>query len=395
VNSPLLLSRRAALGTLALPLAGCVRWRRPAVTTADGSPIPPLNQMTALQSPFGSLPDGREVHFFTLRNARGSTLKFTNYGLIVTELHVPDRRGRLGNVVLGFDHLPRYLQGHPFFGAVAGRYANRIAGGQFALDGQTYRLATNNGPNHLHGGQVGFDKRLWTPGALRVEKDSLWAELAYVSPDGEEGYPGELHVTVRYTLTNDDEFRIEYKATTDKPTVLNLTNHSYFNLAGQGDVFGHALEIMADQFTEVDAGLIPTGKLLAVKGTALDFTTPRKIGERAAQGGLSSPGYDHNFVLRSGGKKLALAARAFDPASGRVLECHTDQPGVQLWTMNFDPGPDLVCTGGWKVPRHGGFCLETQHYPDSPNHPHFPSTVLRPGQTFRSTTAYRFSARPA
>ncbi len=393
------ISRRRALPLLgAVPLiaAGCRTGSNSGTLTAsDGNGVYDSNgkKMTSERISFGKLPDGREAHLFVFRNANGTTLKFTNYGLLVTELHTKDRNGKLGNVVLGFDNLERYLKGHPFFGVVAGRYANRIAKGKFTLDGKEYTLAVNNGPNHLHGGIVGFDKKLWTPGEVRISDEGISLELSYTSPDGEEGYPGTLTVFVTYTLTRGDVWRIDYRATTDAPTILNLTNHSYFNLAGQGDVLEHELEVAADYYTEVDSGLIPTGKLLPVKGTALDFNGLRFIGLRGMTAGLASPGYDHNFVLRHGGKKFGIAAWAFERYSGRTIACHTDQPGVQLWTMNFEPGKDLVCTGGFQVPKHGGFCLETQHFPDSINHPEFPSCVLRPGEVFRSRTEYRFGLR--
>lgn len=349
--------------------------------------------MTSERSVFGTLPDGREAHLYTFRNPRGSVLRFTDYGLIVTELHVPDREGRPGNVVLGFDNLARYLQGHPFFGAVAGRFANRIARGRFTLDGKEYVLAVNNGVNHLHGGKVGFDKRLWTAGPVRTTEESVSCDLTYVSADGEEGYPGTLTVVVTYTLTRDDVWRIDYRATTDAPTILNLTNHSYFNLAGKGDVLGHEIAIEADQVTEVDGGLIPTGRLLAVAGTALDFTRPSPIGHAGMKTGLTPQGYDHNFVLRHGGGRLGLAARVHEASTGRTLECHTDQPGMQLWTFNAEPAVEIVCTGGFRIGKHAGFCLETQHFPDSIHHPEFPSCVLRPGEVFSSRTEYRFGTR--
>jgi aldose 1-epimerase len=378
------LSRREALlalGALSLSAAGC---------RSMSHRHPP---MTATSTPFGTLPDGRTADLFTLTNGHGTVLKFTNYGLTVTELHTADRDGKLGNVVLGFDNFPRYLRGHPFFGCIAGRIANRIAGARFTLDGREYRLVANNGRNHIHGGTVGFDKRLWTAAAPVITPDAASVELTYMSPDGEEGYPGTLRVMVRYTLTQDDEWRIDYRAETDAPTILNLTNHSYFNLAGRGDVLNHAVEIASDQFTEVDDELIPSGKILPVAGTPLDFRQPTAIGARGMNTGLKPSGYDHNFILRQGGGKLGLAARAYDPVSGRTMDCLTTEPAVQLWTMNFDPGTDLVCTGGFQVPKHGGFCLETQHYPDSIHHPHFPTTELRPGQVFASTTAYRFGVR--
>ncbi len=349
--------------------------------------------MTLENAPFGNLADGREVRLITLTSPNGTRLRFMTLGMIVTRLDVPDRNGRPGNVVLGFDNLPCYLQGHPFFGAIAGRYANRIAKGRFTLDGQTFQLATNNnGINHLHGGTVGFDKKLWTPGASHADADSAWFEGSYRSVDGEENYPGTLDVTVRYTLTAEGTFRVDYRATTDKPTVLNLTNHSFFNLSGAGSILDHELHLNASHVTRVDAGLVPTGELDPVAGTALDFLQPTAIGARGMQAGLAVPGYDHNFVLDRTGAGLCLAARAVDKASGRILECHTDQPAVQLYTFNFAPADGIVCADGVKFERHGAFCLETQHFPDSPNHAHVPTTVLRPGETFRSTTEYRFSA---
>lgn len=351
--------------------------------------------MTLENSAFGLLPDGRQVRLITLTSPRGGRLRFMTLGMIVVSLEVPDRNGVAGNVVLGFDNLARYVQGHPFFGAIAGRYANRIARGRFTLDGHDYQLATNNhGINHLHGGRQGFDKKLWMPGASHADANEAWFEAAYRSVDGEEGYPGSLDVVIRYTFTADHVFRIEYRATTDKPTVLNLTNHSFFNLAGIGNILGHELFLNASQVTRVDSGLIPTGEFAAVAGTPLDFSHPTPIGSRNMDGGLAVPGYDHNFVLNRDGDGLELAARAFDPGSGRVLECHTDQPAVQLYTFNFAPPEGIICAGGICFERHGAFCLETQHFPDSPNHPHFPSTVLRPGEHFQSTTEYRFSCVP-
>jgi len=394
MNEPI--PRRRALpliGALPLAVAGC-RVGHDSLTLAAGQRTGVLEshgkKMTSERTVFGTLPDGREAHLHVFRNAHGTTLKFTDYGLIVTELHTRGGSGTLGNVVLGFDNLARYLRGHPFFGVVAGRFANRIALGKFTLDGKDYTLAVNNGPNHLHGGLAGFDKKLWTAGPVRLSDEGISVDLTYISPDGEEGYPGTLTTTVTYTLTRDDVWRIDYRATTDAPTILNLTNHSFFNLAGKGDVLQHEVEIHADAVTEVDGGLIPTGRLRPVKGTALDFTRPAAIGHKGMDTGLKPSGYDHNFVLRHGGGKLGLAARVVERGSGRKMECHTDQPGMQLWTMNNDPGPDLVCTGGFQVPKHGGFCLETQHFPDSIHHPEFPSCVLRPGEVFSSRTEYRF-----
>jgi len=342
--------------------------------------------MPIKSAPFGKAADGRNVELFTLTNDRGITARITSYGCIITELHVPDRKGRPGNVMLGFDDLQRYLAGHPMFGCIVGRFANRIGGARFTLDGVEYRLAANNGPNHIHGGRVGFDKKLWTPEAADAA-DGPRLTLRYTSADGEEGYPGNLSVTVVYTLTASDELRIDYSATTDKPTILNLTNHGYFNLAGAGSgtVYDQVLTLNADRYTPVDQGLIPTGEIAPVAGTPLDFRKPTPVGARIAQVGM---GYDHNFVINGGGGELVVCARLEDPASGRGMEVHTTEPGVQLYTGNYLDGR-IVGNGGAYV-RHGGLCLETQHYPDSPNKPQFPSTVLRPGQTFRSTTVFRF-----
>jgi aldose 1-epimerase len=340
--------------------------------------------------PFGKMPDGTPVEAFTLKNAHGLEARVISYGAIVQSLLVPDGKGGTVDVVLGFDTLDEYVKGNPFFGCVVGRYANRIAKGRFTLDGKEYTLATNNGPNHLHGGLRGFDKAVWkaTP---RTTPDGDALELTYVSKDGEEGYPGTLSTTVTYTLTRDDTLKIEYRATTDKPTIVNLSNHSYFNLkgAGSGDILGHEVEISAKRFTPVDATLIPTGDLTAVAGTPFDFTKPHTIGERIAakdeqiaRGG----GYDHNFVLDGGGK-LAPAARVKDPASGRTLEIQTDQPGVQFYTGNFLT--DKVGKGGKHYGYRQGFCLETQRFPDTPNRPAFPSARLDPGQEYRQTTVWR------
>ena len=338
---------------------------------------------------FGTLPSGRSADLFTLKNANGLVAKVTNYGTILTELHLPDRHGRPGDVVLGFDNLAQYLAGHPYFGATCGRVANRIAGGRFTLDGKDYRLAVNNGPNALHGGLVGFDKVLWKatprPGAA--------VRFDYTSPDGEEGYPGNVAVIVVMKLTNANEFVIDYTATTDKATPLNLTNHTYFNLAGKGDIKRHQLMIAADLYTPVDATSIPTGEIRPVAGTPLDCTKPTAIGKRFAELGGEPPGYDHNFVLRgdpANSGRPALAARAIESRSGRVMEVLTTEPGVQLYTANYLDGT-LTGKGGAVYARHAAFCLETQHFPDSINKPHFPTTILRPGQTYRQTTIHRFS----
>ncbi len=341
---------------------------------------------------FGHLPDGTPVKIYTLKNPNGVSVRVTEYGAIITEIHAPDRRGKDGDVVLGFDALARYLKGHPFFGAIAGRVANRIANGKFTLDGKDYTLARNNGANHLHGGLKGFDKKVWKSKPLPATDHEVAVELSCFSADGEEGYPGNLTVTATYTLTDKNELRIDYRATTDKATPVNLTNHSYFNLAGSGDVLDHELYLAADQYTPTDDGLIPTGEIKSVKGTPLDFTTPTRIGARLAQTGLKPPGYDHNFVLNSSGKSLALAARVYEPGSGRVMEVLTTEPGVQLYTANGLDG-SVTGVGGVTYPRHGGFCLETQHFPDSINKPNFASVVLRPGETFKSTTIYKFSSK--
>jgi aldose 1-epimerase len=347
--------------------------------------------MNRLQkSEFGKLPDGSTVHLYTLKNRHGMTAKVMTYGALLTELHVPDRNGQLGDVVLGFDNLDQYLKGHPFFGAIAGRYANRIAKGKFTIDGKEYTLATNNGRNHLHGGRKGFDKQIWIAEEM---PDKGAVRFKYTSKDGEEGYPGNLEVTVTYTLTDDNELIIDYTGTTDKKTVINLTNHSYFNLAGSGTVLDHEIQIEADQYTPVDDELIPTGEIASVKGTPLDFTSPHKIGERHAQTAIKPAGYDHNFVLRGGVvSKRRLAARVHDPKSGRVMEVFTTEPAVQLYTA---PGLNgsLNGVGGVNYPQFGGLCLETQHFPDSPNHPNFPSTLLEPGKKYQTSTSFKFSTK--
>ncbi|HTL18843.1 MAG TPA: aldose epimerase family protein [Patescibacteria group bacterium] len=337
-------------------------------------------------SSFGKLPDGTPVRLFSLRNSTGLVAKISDYGTIITELHVPDRSGKNGDVVLGFDNLEQYLKGHPYFGCTVGRVANRIAKGRFTLEGTTYTLAINNGPNHLHGGLKGFDKVVWKaepqPGAA--------VQFTYNSADGEEGYPGKLDVTVRMTLTEKNELTIEYSAVTDKPTPVNLTNHSYFNLACQGDILGHELVIAADNYTPKDENSIPTGIIAPVRGTPMDFLTPHAIGSRFAELKEKPVGYDHNFVLNGGGKSLALAARVFEPKSGRVMEVLTTEPGVQLYTSNFLDG-SLTGKHGMVYRQHSGVCLETQHFPDSVNHPQFPSIILGPGQTYRQTTVHKFT----
>jgi aldose 1-epimerase len=341
---------------------------------------------------WGASNEGAPVKLFTLTNRHGMIARVTSYGAILTELQVPDRHGNRTNVVLGFDNLNQYLAGHPAFGATIGRVANRIANARFTLDGQEYKLAANHGAHHIHGGPKGFDKVTWESKILPQKNNAASVQFTYFSKDGEEGYPGNLTVVVVYTLTDANELRIDYQATTDKPTIVNLTNHSYFNLAGHGTVLDHVLSINAAHYTPADKDLIPTGEITPVKGTPLDFTQPTPIGARIDQLKPQPNGYDHNYVLNRDGQSLTLAARALEPDSGRVLEVLTTEPGVQLYTANWLDGR-LTGIGGVKYERHGGFCLETQHHPDSINQPAFPSTVLRPEQPFQSTTVFRFSTQ--
>jgi aldose 1-epimerase len=341
---------------------------------------------------FGKTADGTPVDLFVLTNKHGVKAKIITYGTIVTELQVPDKAGKLTDVVLGFDDLESYLKPHPFFGATAGRYANRIAKGKFTLEGKEYKLATNNGPNHLHGGVKGFDKVVWKAESNEA-KDGPSVRMTYRSPDGEEGYPGNLDASVTYTLTDANELRVDFAATTDKPTPVNLAHHGYFNLSGHsaGDILGHEIMINADRYTPVDDGLIPTGKIEPVKGTPLDFTTMTPIGKRIGELKNDPQGYDHNFVLNRKGDGLVLAAKVRDPKSGRILEVLTTEPGVQFYTGNFLDGSNKG-KGGVVYRKHAGFCLEAQHFPDSPNHPEFPSTILKPGEKYSQTTIYKFAA---
>lgn len=334
---------------------------------------------------FGAMNDGREVQLFTLTNSNGMEVSITNYGGIVTSIRVPDKNGTIENVVLGFDDLEQYKSGHPFFGAIAGRYANRIANGRFTLHGEEYELATNNGENHLHGGNEGFDKKLWD---AELNEDENSVTLSYLSPDGEEGYPGNLDVDVTYTLTEENELRIDYHATTNKSTVVNLTNHSYFNLSGdpsQG-ILDHLLTIQADRYTPVDDGLIPTGELRPVEGTPFDFTEPETVGARIDS---IPPGYDHNFVLNNPDSGVRKIATVEHEESGRIMEVFTDQPGVQLYTGNFLDG-SLMDRQGNPIQQYAALCLETQTFPDSPNKQSFPSAVLNPNETYETTTIYQF-----
>ncbi len=370
-----------------LPLLGGVFFLTHCATMTSGS----SGTVSAL--PFGTTKSGQKVTLYKLVNPKGAEVGILDYGGTIVSIKVPDKAGRLGDVVLGFDHFADYEAKSPFFGCITGRYANRIAKAKFSLEGNDYQLAANNGPNTLHGGKVGFDKKMWK--AQVGAGASL--SLTYTSPDMEEGYPGALSTRVTYTWTDDNELKIDYTATTDKTTVLNLTNHSYFNLAGagQGNILDHVLTLNCDRFTPGDETMIPTGEIRPVVGTPMDFRTPHVIGERigADYDAIKlGKGYDHNFIINGAPGTLRQAARAQDPKSGRTLTVHTTEPAVQLYTANFMDGT-LHGKGGRNYPYRGGFCLETQHYPDSPNQPAFPSTVLKPGDTFRSTTVFAFGVQ--
>jgi aldose 1-epimerase len=372
--------------------AGC--GPKPASNPAEGRIVPA--EATVTRVPFGVAPSGDSVNLFTLTNPRGMEARVMSYGGIIVSLKVPDRAGALDDVVLGYDSLAGYLRSSPYFGAIVGRYGNRIASGLFTLDGTTYHLATNNGPNALHGGLQGFDKVVWH--AEPFKRDSnVGVVLTYTSPDGDQGYPGTLHATVTYTLTPANELAVEYRATADKPTPVNLTQHSYFNLAGagKGDIRGEVLTINADRFTPVDSTLIPTGELESVVGTPFDFRMPTAIGARIDQPDLqlkNGGGYDHNFALNRSDTVLSQAARVTDPATGRIMTVSTTEPGVQFYTGNFLDG-SITGKGGHQYLKRYGFCLETQHFPDSPNHPTFPSTILRPGAEYHSRTVFTFGVQ--
>ncbi len=370
-----------------------------ATPAADATPV---GAAGISSEPWGEV-DGEEVTLFTLTNANGMEVKITNYGGIITSVVVPDRDGNMENVTLGFDNLDQYVAGHPYFGNITGRYANRIARGQFDIENEQFfededfYLAVNNPPNTLHGGERGFDKFVWAAEEVTGEGE-VGVRLSRVSPDMEEGYPGNLTVEVTYTLTDNNEIRIDYHATTDEPTHVNLTNHAYWNLAGDGSgsIDGHELQLMASNYTPVDESLIPTGEIAPVAGTPLDFTTPHRIGERIRDDFeqlVIGRGYDHNFVLdrpSPDDTSLILAARVVEPESGRVLEIHTTEPGIQFYSGNFLDATVIGAAG--KMYRQGdGFALETQHYPDSPNQPHFPDTLLEPDEEFNSTTIFAFS----
>lgn len=361
--------------------------------------LTPGSQPSVADAAFGTTPEGKTVNVYTLRNASGMEVRVINYGGIILSLKVPDRTGAFGDVVLGYDSLSGYIASSPYFGALIGRYGNRIRNGRFSLDGQTYTLATNNGPNHLHGGLKGFDKVVWDAESF-TRDDTAGIRFRYTSPDGEEGYPGTLQSEVVYKLTSENELIFDYLASTDKPTPVNLTQHSYFNLAGDGarDILGHVVRVNADRFTPVDATLIPTGELRAVEGTPFDFRAPTAIGDRIAQNdeqlrfGL---GYDHNWVLNRNPAEATptLAAEVFEPSTGRVMQIFTTEPGLQFYSGNFLDGT-LTGKNGVVYKHRFGFAMETQHFPDSPNQAAFPSTILRPGQQYRTRTIYKFSTRP-
>ncbi len=347
------------------------------------------HKMSIEKSAFGKTKDGKSVEMYTCTNANGLTLKMITYGAIVVSLETPDRDGKMGNINVGFDSIAPYLDRHPYFGSTVGRYGNRIAKGKFSVDGKAYTLATNNDPNHLHGGEYGFDRRLWSAKQVASD-DGVGLQFTYTSQDGEEGYPGDLNVQVTYVLTNKNELAISYRATTDKATPVNLTNHCYWNLAGAGSgkIYGHQLTLASDHYLAVDDTLIPTGKMVPVEKTPFDFRKAKPLGQDLKQIVADPVGYDHCFVLRGQDGKMALAARVKDPKSGRVMEIHTTQPGIQLYTGNFLDGS----AGNGGNPQHTAFCLENQHYPDSPNQSRFPSTILRPGETYRQKTIHKFWA---
>jgi len=355
--------------------------------------------MDIKKSAFGRTPDGRTVDLYTLTNSHGLEARIITYGGTVISLKVPDRIGKLGDILLGHNSLDGYVEPNhaksPYFGSIIGRCGNRIGKGKFTLDGKEYTLATNNGPNHLHGGLVGFDQKVWAAKPVKG-KSEVALELTYTSKDMEEGYPGNLKVKVTYALTEKDELRIDYEATTDKPTVCNLTNHNYYNFTGaERDALGHELMINGDQTTPVDSGLIPTGELRSVEGTPFDFRKPKPIGQDINADDEQirfGPGFDHNWVLRKRGNDLSLAARVYEPTTGRVMEIYTTEPAIQFYSGNFLDGT-IIGKDGKAYKQHYALCLETQHYPDSPNKPSWPTTTLRPGQTYKTTTVHKFSTR--
>jgi len=372
----------------------------PRAAAQEGTPSPvasPTSGGTITKEPFGTV-DDKGVDRYTLTNANGMSIKILTYGGILQEINVPDNSGTMGNVALGFKTVDEYVKGSPYFGCITGRYANRIARGTFNLEGKRYFLALNNGTNALHGGVKGFDKQIWTAEEVN-SADGVGLKLTYTSKDGEEGYPGTLDAAVTYTLTNDNEIKIDYLATTDAPTVVNLTNHSYFNLAGEGtgSILDHQLTLNASNYTPTDATAIPTGEIAPVAGTAFDFTSPHAIGERIRDGSdkqiVIGHGYDHNFVLdrpSPDDTSLILAATVTEPTTGRKMEVYTTEPGIQFYSGNFLDGT-LVGTSGGVYRQGDGFALETQHYPDSPNQPDWPTTELKPGEQYQTQTIYKFS----
>lgn len=378
----------AAVATLA---PGCSR-EGTSTTPATSTSMPPIKTFLT-QGPFDRTPDGQSVDLVTLRNQAGLEVRIVTYGATILSLKTPDRAGALDDIALGFDTFAPYVDKSPYFGAVVGRYGNRIAKGKFTLDGHTYTLATNNGANHLHGGVKGFDKKVWKADTFQ-NASGVGVKLSYTSADGEEGYPGTLAADVTYTLNDQNQLIVDYHATSDKATVVNLTQHTYFNLAGgkANDILGHELMLNADRYTPVDDTLIPTGELAPVAGTPFDFRTATTIGARIGQDNEQlkrGKGYDHNWVLTRQGDGLSLAARVVEPTTGRTLEISTTEPGIQFYSGNFLDGT-LTGKGGRVYPQRSGFCLETQHFPDSPNHANFPSTVLRPGQDYKSQTVFTF-----
>jgi len=340
-------------------------------------------QLAIQSEPYGTTTDGQEITQYLLSNEKGMSVNIINYGAIVTALYLPDRTGKSENITLGFNSLAEYEKKGPYFGAICGRYANRIAEGKFSLDGKEYQLAQNIPPSHLHGGEKGFDKKVWAAESFS-EKNEVGVRLSYVSPDGEEGYPGKLTLRVVYSLNNDNELKIDYTATSDQATPINVTNHCYWNLAGTGNILDHELVLNCDRYLPVSDIAIPTGELAAVKETPMDFTSAHKIGERIAQ---VEGGYDHCWVINSAENQPAFCARVKDPQSGRIMEISTTEPGVQFYTGNFLDGTEA--SGGYD--KHGGFCLETQHFPNSPNQPEFPNTILKPGKVYQQTTIHKFS----
>lgn len=376
-----LISGLSLIVVLIILLSSCNSGKKGEKTNEPRNP-----QCKVEKSHFGLTPEGDSVALYTLKNEKDYVVKITSYGGIITEIHTPDRDGKMGNITLGFDNLEQYLGGHPYFGALVGRFANRIANARFSLDGEEYQLAVNNGNNALHGGIRGFDKVNWEVDVISCETRAA-LKLSYFSPDGEEGYPGNLKVTVIYELLMDQLF-ITYEAETDKATVVNLTNHAYFNLAGEGSILDHVLYVNASRYTPSNDELIPTGELLNVEGTPFDFRKPTVIGDRIEAVGGTPVGYDHNYIIDGSAGEKTLAAKIMDPKSGRSLEVSTTEPGVQFYSGNFLDGS--LVSRGISYEQYAGMCLETQHFPDSPNQPDFPTTVLRPGEKFVSQTIFKF-----